>query len=97
MMTESPSRHTDQVQLLRWKLGKAKARFSEIVRLSATDQSQWVTVHGCDAVIIVGADEFDRLRTSTKTGLHELLSGSPLNRLDFGGESVRNPMREVNL
>ena len=89
-MAGSPSGNTGQTELPRWKLGlgEAETRFSEIVRLAVAGQPQRVTVRGRDAVVIVGADKFDRLCTSTKTSLHELLSRSPLNRLDFGGESV---------
>ena len=76
---------------------EAKARFSEVVRLAAAGQPQQVTVHGRDTVVVVGVDEFDRLRAPKEASLHELLSRSPLNRLDFGGESVRNPVREVDL
>ena len=75
-------------------LGEAKARFSEVVRLAAAGQPQRVTVHGRDTVVVVGADEFDhlcRLCAPKKASLHELLSRSPLNRLDFGGESVQSP------
>ena len=54
-------------------------------------------VRGRDAVVIVQADEFDRLRVPAETSLHELLSCSPLNRLDFGAEFVRSPVREVGL
>ena len=57
-----------------------------------------VTVHGRNAVVVVATDEFDRLRAQRAAGsLHELLSGSPLNRLDFGGGSVRSPVREIDL
>lgn len=96
-MAESPSRNTGRTELPRWKLGEAKTRLSRIVRLAAAGQPQRVTVRGRDAVVIVGADEFDRLRVSAETSLHELLSRSPLNRLDFGAESVRDPVREVCL
>ena len=47
--------------------------------------------------MVVGVDEFDRLRAPREASLHELLSRSPLNRLDFGGELVRSPVREVDL
>lgn len=80
-----------------WKLGQAKAQFSKVVRLAAAGQPQRVTVRGRHAVVVVAADEFDRLRARTAaTSLHDLLSQSPLNRLDFGGESVRGPVREVD-
>lgn len=81
-----------------WKLGEAKARFSEVVRLAAAGQPQRVTVRGRSAVVVVSADEFDRLRArNAAASLHDLLSQSPLSRLEFGSESVRGPVREVDL
>ena len=82
----------------RWKLGEAKAKFSELVRLAASGRPQRVTVHGKDKVVIVSAAEYARLQPVRPVGsLHELLSQSPLNRLAFGDESVRSPVREVDL
>ena len=95
-MAETPARPTARTPFPRWKLGEAKARFSEVVRLAASGWPQRVTVHGRDTVV-VGVDEFDRLRAPREASLHELLSRSPLNRLAFGGESVQSPIREVDL
>ena len=81
-----------------WKLGEAKAQFSKVVRLAAAGQPQRVTVRGRNAVVVVAEDEFDRLRARESAGsLHDLLSRSPLSRLEFGGEPVRGPVREVDL
>ena len=81
-----------------WKLAEAKAKFSEVVRLAASGWPQRVTVHGKDVVVIVAAGEFDSLRArETAPGLHELLSQSPLNRLEFGSKGQRSPVREVDL
>ena len=96
-MAESPSGNTGRTELPRWKLGEAKTRLGRIVRLAAAGQPQRVTVRGRDAAVIVGADEFDRLLVPAETSLHELLSRSPLNRLDFGAESVQSPVREIGL
>lgn len=80
-----------------WKLGEAKARFSEVVRLAVAGQPQRVTVRGRNAVVVISADEFDRLRVrDAAASLHDLLSQSPLSRLEFGSESVRGPVREVD-
>ena len=80
-----------------WKLAEAKARFSEVVRLAAAGQPQRVTVRGRNAVVVVAAEEFDRLQTQrAATTLHDLLSRSPLASLEFGGDSVRSPVREVD-
>ena len=81
-----------------WKLGEAKARFSDVVRLAASGQPQHVTVRGKDTVVIVATPEFERLCARAESvSLHDLLSKSPLNRLDFNVESVRSPVREVDL
>ena len=85
------------MELPRWKLGEAKTRLGRIVRLAAAGQPQRVTVRGRDLAVIVGAEEFDRLLVPAETSLHELLSRSPLNRLDFGAESVQGPVREAGL
>lgn len=98
-MSDIPStQYAGSAPRARWRLGEAKAKFSEVVRLAVAGQPQRVTVHGRNAVVVVAADEFDRLRARRAAGsLHELLSRSPLNRLDFGGGSVRSPVREVEL
>ena len=81
-----------------WKLGEAKAKFSDVVRLAASGQPQRVTVRGKETVVIVEASEFERLRArGTSASLHDLLSQSPLNRLEFGYEGVQSPVREVEL
>ncbi len=97
-MTESPPVKHAKPTRQRWKLGEAKARFSEVVRLAASGQPQRVAVRGGTAVVVVAADEFDRLRSRhSAPSLHDLLSGSPLNRLEFGSGSIRSPVREVDL
>lgn len=81
-----------------WKLGEAKAKFSELVRLAKSGHPQRVTVHGKDAVVIVAADTFEALQAREQsTSLHQLLSQSPLSRITFGGDGVRGPVREVEL
>lgn len=84
--------------LKRWTLDDAKARFSELVRRARESGPQRVTVRRRDAVVVVAAEEFDRLvaRAEHKT-LYGLLSESPLRDLDLGEESVRSPIREVEL
>ena len=46
----------------RWRLQDAKARFSERVRMAHSDGPQHVTLHGRDAVVVVDADEFNRMK-----------------------------------
>ena len=44
-----------------WKLEDAKARFSEVVRRARDEGPQAVTVRGRPAVVILDADEYERL------------------------------------
>ena len=91
---QEPSRASMPV----WKLGEAKAKLSQVVRLAAAGRPQQVTVSGRDAVVVVSTDEFDRLRAATAAPtLHELLSRSPLNRLEFEREPVHGPVRELDI
>ena len=79
-----------------WKLGEAKARLSEIVRLAMAGQPQRITVHGKDAVVIVAADAFEALRArENSASLHALLAQSPLSRMKFEAEGIRSPVRQV--
>ena len=64
----SQTRQTGSARLHGWKLGEAKAKFSRVVRLAASGQPQRVTVRGKDAVVVVAADEFERLRARATSG-----------------------------
>lgn len=44
-----------------WKLEDAKARFSEVVRLAQNEGPQRVTVRGKDSVVVISAQELERL------------------------------------
>ena len=92
------TRQTGSMRLQGWKLREAKAKFSRVVRVADSGQPQRVTVRGKDAVIIDSTDEFERLRArAASDSLHELLSESPLNRLDFDEDGVQSPVRDVEL
>ena len=78
-----------------WKLEDAKARFSEVVRRARSEGPQRVSVRGCDAVVVIAADEFDRLQPHSADRLPfvafmETLSGEGLDltRQDDVGRDV---------
>ena len=98
-MKKSPQvTRADWVSVPNWKLGEAKAKFSEVVRLAASGQPQRVSVYGKDAVVVIAADVFEALWSRERSSsLHDLLSKSPLNRLTFGEDGVRSPVREIEL
>jgi prevent-host-death family protein len=82
----------------RWRLQDAKARFSEVVREAQQHGPQRVTLHGKDAVVIVGAAEFDRLqRPVTGRDIINALAGSPLAEVPFERLSVKSKVRDIKL
>ena len=81
-----------------WKLAEANARLSDIVRLAAAGQPQRVAVDGREAVVIVAARDFDRLRAQSEApNLHHLLSQSPLSQMGFEHGPIAGPVREVDI
>jgi prevent-host-death family protein len=82
----------------RWRLQDAKARFSEVVREALQRGPQRVTLHGRDAVVIVGADEFDRLQHPvTGRDVVTALAASPLAKLKLGRLTIKSRVRNISL
>ena len=50
-------------------------RFSEVVKRTVQDGPQEVTVRGKRAVVVVSADEYDRLTGKKQSFIEQLLSG----------------------
>jgi prevent-host-death family protein len=70
---EQPSHRGD------WQLQDAKARFSEVFQLARSRGPQRITRHGKEAVMVVPAEEFERLSgRSRQGGLVEFFAKSPL-------------------
>jgi prevent-host-death family protein len=82
----------------RWRLQDAKARLSELVREAQRHGPQRVSVHGRDAVVVMRADEFDRLqRPVSGRDIVVALASSPLADVNFDRLTVRSPVRDVSL
>lgn len=77
-----------------WKLGDAKNKFSEVVRLALSGEPQRVERRD-DAVVVVDADEFDRLNGDRGDFIKFLSDGPDLSELDL--ERDKSPMRDVSL
>jgi len=74
-----------------WKLEDAKARFSEVVRRARAEGPQRVTVRGKDAIVVIDADEYERLfaERARRPGLVEFLRNSSLGELELHREEDR--------
>jgi prevent-host-death family protein len=82
----------------RWRLQDAKARLSEVVRQAQQRGPQRVTLHGRDAVVVVRADEFDRMRRPISgRDIVAALATSPLAGVEFERTTVKSKVRDVRL
>ena len=73
-----------------WQLQTAKAQFSELFRRARTDGPQYVTKSGKEAVVILPAEQFEKLTAPRRqpTSLVEFFRESPLvgSGIDFERE-----------
>ena len=81
-----------------WALQDAKARFSELVRKARNDGPQHVTVHGRDEVVVIAAEEFERLNGElTGAALIAAAQASPCHDIELEPARAPSPVRDVTL
>ena len=82
-----------------WQLQAAKARFSELFRKARAEGPQWVTRQGKDAVVVVAAEEFQRLtvRSRQPESLVEFFAKSPLAGADLNLDRAPDYGRLIDL
>jgi prevent-host-death family protein len=74
-----------------WQLQTAKAQFSEVFRRARVEGPQWVTRQNKDTVVILPAEDFERLarRASQPASLVRFFAESPL--VGVGLDLTRSP------
>lgn len=80
-----------------WQLQSAKAKFSELFELARTVGPQRVTRRGKDSVMVISAEEYERLCHRPTSTLYELIASSPLKGLDLDLERSQDVGRDVEL
>lgn len=80
----------------RWQLQEAKAKFSEVVKMSQKDGPQEISVHGKPVVVVISREEYDRLR-GARPSFVAFLRQSPLVGAGLDLERDRSPTRDVPL
>lgn len=83
----------------KWQLQTAKARFSEVFRRARTEGPQLVTRQGKEAVVILPAEEFERLsgRSHQPQSLVDFFAQSPLAKVELHLKRQRDFGRKVDL
>src|SRR5260370_31277570 len=78
-----PRREGRALPRKRWQLQTAKARFSELFRRARSEGPQWVTRQGKEAVVVLPAEEFERLRARSQQpqSLVQFFAESPLAKV----------------
>ena len=82
-----------------WQLQAAKARFSELFRRVRSEGPQYVTRSGKEAVVVLPAEDYERLtaRSSQPRSLLKFFSESPLAASGVDLERQRDDGRKVEL
>ena len=84
-----------------WPLQDAKARFSELVRKARNEGPQHVTLHGREEVVVIAAEEFNRLSGDlTGAALIAVAKASPYRNvrdIELAPARVQLPVRKVRL
>ena len=82
-----------------WQLQTAKAQFSELFRRARSEGPQYVTRQGKEAVVIVPAEEFERLteRARQPRSLAQFFAESPLAKAGLNLDRKPDYGRKVEL
>ena len=82
-----------------WQLQTAKARFSELFRKARSEGPQYVTRQGKEAVVVLPAEEFERLtgRARQPRSLVKFFAESPLARAKLNLERNADYGRDIEL
>lgn len=78
-----------------WQLQEAKQKFSQVVQHALDEGPQVVTRHGEIVVVVVSADEYQRLTSGRQDFTEFLLSGPDLSVLDL--DRARELARRIDL
>jgi antitoxin Phd len=82
-----------------WQLQTAKARFSELFRLTRTEGPQLITRQGKDGVVMVPVEQFDQLviRSRQPKSLVQFFRESPLVGIELDLERDKDTGRDIEL
>lgn len=92
-------REAKRLPTKRWQLQTAKAQFSELFRRARAEGPQWVTRQDKEAVVVLPAEEFERLKARSRQpqNLVEFFAESPLAKVAIDLEREPDYGRTIEL
>ncbi len=96
---QRPRREAKALPKKRWQLQTAKAKFSELFRRARFEGPQWVTRQDREAVVVLPAEEFERLQARSRQpqSLVQFFAESPLAKVTINLKRKRDYGRTVEL
>ena len=79
-----------------WTVAEAKAKFSEVIEQARARGPQTITRNGRLAVVIVGAEEWER-KTRRRGSLADFFAASPLRGSKLKTKRSRHSLRSTDL
>ncbi len=79
-----------------WQLQEAKSKFSQLVESAISDEPQFVTKHGKNAVVILSFEDFKKI-TKPKTDLINFFKNSPLTDIELDISRNKDIPRDLDL
>ena len=95
----TPGSEANKLARRPWQLQTAKAKFSELFRRARSEGPQWVTRQDKEAVVVLPAEEFERLKARSRQpkNLVEFFAESPLAEIAIDLEREPDYGRTVEL
>jgi antitoxin Phd len=93
------SQKSFRMPLHAWQVQTAKARFSELFRLTRTEGPQLITRQGKEGVIMLPVEQFEQLtrRVSQPKSLVQFFQESPLVGLELNLQRDRDSGRDLTI
>lgn len=82
--------------MAKWQVQEAKARFSEVIKKAQKEGPQQITVHGEPAAVVIGAEEYKRLKRA-RPSFVEFMRRSPLYGVDLELKREQTATRKTTL
>jgi prevent-host-death family protein len=81
--------------MTRWQLQEAKQQFSRLVDRARSEGPQLVTRHGREVAVVIGVEEYRRLRGEKRDFKQFLLEGPPFDELEIERDTDPGPDVEL--